>query len=141
VLAALQQADIAIGKNDLATAASALDWARQHAGLDSLKALVDLRSARVKLAQGDAEAAIKLVDALPKDDYASLAGELRGDALLKLGRADEARKAYQDALAQVTDAAAQGRGVLQMKLDDLGGPAPVANDVAPTAPTAEKPAS
>ena len=141
VLAALQQADIAIGKNDLATAASALDWARQHAGLDSLKALVDLRSARVKLAQGDAEAAIKLVDALPKDDYAALAGELRGDALLKLGRADEARKAYQDALAQVTDAAAQGRGVLQMKLDDLGGPAPVANVVAPAAPTAEKPAS
>jgi predicted negative regulator of RcsB-dependent stress response len=141
VLAALQQADIAIGKNDLATAASALDWARQHAGLDSLKSLVDLRSARVKLAQGDAEGAIKVVDALPKDSYAALAGEVRGDALVKLGRADEARKAYQDALAQVADAAAQDRSVLQMKLDDLGGPTPVANAVAPAASTAEKPAS
>jgi predicted negative regulator of RcsB-dependent stress response len=141
VLAALQQADIAIGKNDLAGAASALDWARQRAGLDSLKSLVDLRSARVRLAQGDADAAIRLVDALPKGDYAALAGELRGDALLKLGRADEARKAYQDALSQVADAAAQNRGVLQMKLDDLGGPAPVANVVVPAASTAEKPAS
>jgi len=141
VLAALQQADIAIGKNDLATAASALDWARQNAGLDSLKALVDLRSARVKLAQGDADAALKLIDALPKGDYAALAGELRGDALLKLGRTDEARTAYQEALSQVSDAAAQGRGVLQMKLDDLGGPAAAASVAVPPAPSAEKPAS
>jgi predicted negative regulator of RcsB-dependent stress response len=141
VLAALQQADIAIGKNDLSTAATTLDWARAHAGLDSLEALVALRSARVKLAQGDADAAIKLVDALPNGDYAALAGEVRGDALLKLGRADEARKAYQDALSQVADGAAQGRNVLQMKLDDLGGAATAAGVVVPAAPTAEKPAS
>jgi len=141
VLAALQQADIAIGKNDLATAASALDWARQNAGLSSLESLVALRSARVKLAQGDADAAIKLIDALPKDDYAALAGELRGDALLKLGRADDARKAYQQALSQVSDAAAQGRSVLQMKLDDLGGAPQAAAVAAPVAAAAEKPAS
>jgi predicted negative regulator of RcsB-dependent stress response len=141
VLAALQQADIAISKNDLSTAATSLDWARQHAGLDSLKSLVDLRIARVKLAQGDADAAIKLVDALPKGDYAAIAGELRGDALLKLGRAEDARKAYQEALSQVADAASQGRGVLQMKLDDLGGAPAAASVVVPAAPTAEKPAS
>jgi len=131
VLAALQQADIAITKNDLATAQQALEFARQNAAIDSLANLVSLRIARVKLAQGDADGAIKLVDALPAGEYGALAGELRGDALLKLGRTDEARTAYQQALAKFSDRAPQGRNVLQMKLEDLGG----------TAPATETPAS
>ena len=135
VLAALQQADIAIGKNDLATASTALEWAKQNAGIDSLGNLVALRVARVKLAQGDADGALKLVDALPKGDYAALAGELRGDALLKLGRTDDARTAYQNALSQGADGAPRPNSVLQMKLDDLGGAAQ------PATPNAEKPAS
>jgi predicted negative regulator of RcsB-dependent stress response len=138
VLAALQQAEIAVGKNDLASASTALDWAREHAGVASLQSLIALRTARVKLAQGDADGALKLIDALPKDDYAALTGELRGDALLKLGRTDDARKAYQETLAQM-DGAAQGRDILQMKLDDLGGATPTAAAVT-VAPVTEKPA-
>lgn len=134
-LAALREAEQAAGRNDLASAASELDWAKQHVPDGALSALVALRSARVKLAQGDAEAAIKLVDGLPKESYAASAGELRGDALLKLGRTDEARRAYEGALAGL-DSQAPARGLLQMKLDDVGGataaPAPVA------APQAEK---
>lgn len=136
VLAALQQADIAISKNDLATAATALDWAQRNAGIDGLRNLVALRIARVKLAQGDADGAIKLIDTLPKGEFESIAGELRGDALLKLGRNDDARSAYQDALSKIADRAPQGRSVLQMKLDDLGG----ANQPAST-PAAGKPAT
>jgi predicted negative regulator of RcsB-dependent stress response len=138
VLAALQQAEIAVGKNDLAGAASTLDWAREHANDDSLAALIALRSARVKLAQGDADAALKLVEALPKDSYASSAAELRGDAYLKLGRADDARKAYAEALANPADMMMGQDSVLKMKLDDLGGntPAPAAVVV----PATEKPA-
>ena len=135
VLAALQQAHIAISKNDLATALPALEWARQNAGNESLQNLVALRVARVKLAEGDADAAIKLVDALPAGTFETLAGGLRGDALLKLGRTEEARTAYQQALAKAGDQAPQGHSVLQMKLDDLGGAA-----AAPST-TAEKPAS
>lgn len=130
VLAALQQAEIAVGKNDLAGAATQLAWARDHAKTTSLQALIDLRSGRVKLAQGDAEGALKLADALPKDQYAVLGGELRGDALAKLGRADEARKAYEAVLA-AGDTQMVDRNTLQMKLDDLGA----------TAPVAEKPAA
>jgi predicted negative regulator of RcsB-dependent stress response len=141
VLAALQQAEIAVGKNDLAGAASALDWAHQQTSDVSLKSLIGLRSARVKLAQGDADGALKLVEALPKENYATLAGELRGDALLKLGRTDDARKAYQEALAQQQDGPAPGRDVLQMKLDDLGGAAPAAAAASVAAPVTEKPAS
>jgi predicted negative regulator of RcsB-dependent stress response len=118
VFAAMTQADAAARKNDLAGAASALEWAQQHAGATSLKSLATLRLARVKLAQGDADAAIKLADGVPKDDYAALAGELRGDALAKLGHADAARTAYQDALSHL-DPQAPNRNFVQMKLDDL----------------------
>lgn len=118
VFAAMTQADAAARKNDLAGATAALDWAQQHAGAASLKSLATLRLARVKLAQGDADAALKLVDGVSKDDYAALAGELRGDALAKLGRPDAARAAYQDALSHL-DAQAGNRNFVQMKLDDL----------------------
>lgn len=122
VLAALQQAEIAAAKNDLASAAQHLDWARGHVKLPSLRQLVDLRIGRVKLASGDAEGALKLAEGSAADDYAALAGELRGDALVKLGRIEEARKAYAAVLASD---GSQGfdRTTVQMKLDDLGGSA------------------
>ena len=139
VFAALHEADAAAGKNDLAAAATALEWAREHAGDASLQSLASLRSARVKLAQGDADAAIKLLDGLPKDDFAAIAGEIRGDALVKLGRADDARAAYQDALTHI-DAQTPTRNLLQMKLDDLATAASMkALEPSPTsAPVGEK---
>ena len=123
VLAALQIANLAVGKNDLDGAAAQLDWARQHAKTTSLQALIDLRIGRVKLAKGDAEGALKLAEGVPAGNYDALAGELRGDALAKLGRADDARKAYESALA-AGDTQAIDRNTLQMKLDDLGAAAP-----------------
>jgi predicted negative regulator of RcsB-dependent stress response len=124
VLGAMYQADIATRKADLPGAASALEWAQANAGADALKTLATVRLARVKLAQGDADAAVKLVDGVGKDQYAALTGELRGDALVKLGHVDAARTAYQEALSHL-DAQAPSRNFLQMKLDDLGaGPAP-----------------
>lgn len=136
-LAALRAAEDAARKNDLATATTELDWARQHVPDGALAALVTLRSARVKLAQGEAEAAIKLVDGLPKESYVASAGELRGDALLKLGRPDEARRAYEGALATL-DPQAPARALLQMKLDDVGGAAAAPVPAPSAAPEAEK---
>jgi predicted negative regulator of RcsB-dependent stress response len=132
VFAAMTQADLATKKNDLAGAVTALEWAQQQAGDVSLKSLASLRLAKVKLAQGDADAALKLIDALPKDDYAALAGEIRGDALAKQGHADAARTAYQDAISHL-DPQATNRSFLQMKLDDLAAAAAPA-----PAPTTEK---
>ncbi|MEO5622584.1 MAG: tetratricopeptide repeat protein [Dokdonella sp.] len=123
VFAAMHQADAAVARNDLAAAASALEWAVPHAGVAGLKSLVSLRLARVKLAQGDADGAIKLLDALPKDVYAALASEIRGDAQVKLGHADAARSAYEEAIAHL-DPQAPSRSFVQMKLDDLAAAAP-----------------
>lgn len=118
VFAALQQADLAVAAGKPADAEMPLKWAQAHAGDDSLKALAQLRLARVKLAAGQADAAIKTLDAMPKGSFAGQADELRGDALLALKRRDEARKAYQDALAAY-DEGAPPRQLVQLKLDNL----------------------
>ncbi|HXP02159.1 MAG TPA: tetratricopeptide repeat protein [Luteibacter sp.] len=95
-----------------------LDWAKAHAKDETLKTLVDLRVAQLKYAQGKPQEAIAALDAMKTTSFVALAQELRGDALVKLGRPDDARKAYQAAIAAMGDSAPQ-RGVVQTKLDDL----------------------
>lgn len=119
VLAALGQAARAVVKGDLKAAAADLDWARSNVKLPALKHLVNLRLAQVRLAEGDAAAALGLLESIDKAEYVGQAAELRGDALVKLDRDEEARAAYRDALAKL-DPQAPNRSFVQMKLDDLG---------------------
>jgi predicted negative regulator of RcsB-dependent stress response len=100
-------------------ALDSLSWAEQHAPSPELKALVDVRIARVQLAQGHAQDALNALDRLPSDSYGVAGQELRGDALVKLGRRDDALKAYQAALKAMGSQAQQGGNELQMKIDDL----------------------
>src|SRR6185437_9101182 len=100
-----------VGKDDLKQAAQNLQWSVVHSRQPALQALFSLRLARVLLADGK----------VPSGDYAAMAAELRGDAQLKLGKADAARIDYQDALAKL-DKDAPGRSAVQMKLDNLTQP-------------------
>jgi predicted negative regulator of RcsB-dependent stress response len=118
VFAAMREADIATEKGDLETAYASLDWAWQHAGIEALKATVAINLARVQLARGKAQEALDLIDKLPKDAFDS-AAELRGDALVALGRKDDARSAYAAALTKL-DPGAPNRSFIEMKLSDLG---------------------
>ena len=95
-----------------------LEWAEGHAGDPALKSLTQLRVAQVELARDNGAAALATLDLIPANSYQGLAQELRGDVLVKLGRSDDARKAYQSALSALSEEAPQ-RGALQMKLDDL----------------------
>jgi predicted negative regulator of RcsB-dependent stress response len=116
-----------VGKNDLKPAVQNLQWAVAHSDQQALKSLFTLRLARVLLAQGQAQQALTALGGIPAGDYAAPAAELRGDALLKLGKLDSARSAYQDALAKL-DADMPGRAALQMKLDNLSQPAAAPTD-------------
>lgn len=95
-----------------------LEWAESHAKAPALKSLTLLRIAQVELARDNGKEALATLDRIPADGYQGLVQELRGDVLVKLGRSDEARKAYQTALTALGQDAPQ-RGALQMKLDDL----------------------
>ncbi|MGN6480844.1 YfgM family protein [Luteibacter sp.] len=99
-------------------AAGDLDWAQAHAKDDTLKTLVGVRVAQLKAAQGKPQEALAALDALNGKGFSASTEELRGDVLVKLGRQDDARKAYQAAIAAMGDSAPQ-RGVVQTKLDDL----------------------
>ena len=119
-LGALQLAEVKFAANDLAAATAALEQVAKLSQEPALAAVADLRRARVAVAQGQGEAALKLAEPLAKDAYAGLAHEIRGDALKSLGRDDEARQAYQDALTAL-DTGAPNRRIVEMKLTDLGG--------------------
>ena len=120
VFAAMREADLAVLRADLDGAHASLDWAYQHAGMDALKALAGLRLARVELGQAKPQDALDLLGKLPASAYTAQIGELRGDALVALNRKDDARAAYNDALANL-DPNAPNRAFVQMKLNDLGG--------------------
>ncbi|MET0331723.1 MAG: tetratricopeptide repeat protein [Dyella sp.] len=110
------QRDVQAGQLDKAL--QSLNASLAQAKDDGLKSLVQLRLARVELASGKADAALATLAQLPPKHFEGMREELRGDALVKLGRVDDARKAYQVALQVVGEDAPQ-RGALQMKIDDL----------------------
>jgi len=119
-LGAAARANVAVSHGKLDDAHKALQWAVDHSPTAALHALYQLRLARVELAQDKAKDALALLDGVPPDAYRASTQELRGDALLKLGRNGDARSAYADALAALTATAPPGlRDVLQMKLDNL----------------------
>lgn len=118
VFAVSDRAKKQVEAKQLDKAEASLTWAESHAADPALKSLALLRMAQVEMARGNSNAALATLDRLPADSYKGLAQELRGDALVKLGRSDDARKAYQTALSTLAQEAPQ-RGALQMKLDDL----------------------
>ena len=118
VLAASDRAQRQVEANQLDKALASLQWARSHVDDNPLKPLIELRTAKVQLAANKAKDALATLDAVGTKGYEALRQELRGDALVKLGRADDARKAYQAALAAAGEDAPQ-RAALQLKLDDL----------------------
>ena len=144
VFAALNQSRDAVAKGDLAAAEEALQWARGvDPDLPALEELVIVRLAQIKLAQGQAQAVLDLLKDDTSAGFKGVVSELRGDALVVLGRIDDARAAYEDALAAL-DAGSPQRNFVEMKRDDLAAavataaPAPVApaGPAAPAAPQA-----
>lgn len=99
-------------------AQASLEWAESHTTEEPLKSLTLVRIARVELARDQAQASLATLDRVPPGSFQGMVQELRGDALVKLGRTDDARKAYQAAMSAMSEDAPQ-RGALQMKLDDL----------------------
>lgn len=87
---------------------------------ESVRALASLRLARLDWGAGDAEAALRQLEGSLPDAFRAEADTLRGDVLVSLGRLDEARKAYDAALAQAA-LLGQETGLIRIKRDDLGG--------------------
>lgn len=79
-----------------------------------------VRLASVLLEEKKYDEALKLLDQVKDDGFASMAADLRGDVLASQGRRDEARAAYQIAVEKAGDRSPM-KALSQAKLDAVGG--------------------
>jgi predicted negative regulator of RcsB-dependent stress response len=119
VMAALVQARSAVQQNQLEDALTHLRFALDQTDSSELQDIVRLRLARVHLALGEREEALRLLDGVEDSSpHAAAYAEVRGDVLLAMDKANEARQAYAKALAGLPPEAGN-RELVQMKLNDL----------------------
>ncbi|TVS19055.1 MAG: hypothetical protein EA417_01535 [Gammaproteobacteria bacterium] len=116
-LIAFDAARRAMDAGDHETARLALEQVLELRLPRQMEDLARIRLARVLLDDDDAEAALAHLDAIVDRGDLSLADELRGDALLVLGREVDALTAYDRALAT----AESPRPLLDIKRRDLSG--------------------
>ncbi|GJM09523.1 MAG: hypothetical protein DHS20C11_17990 [Lysobacteraceae bacterium] len=100
-------------------AIAAYQEAVRVAALPQLKSIAQLRLARLLLADGQAQEAINQVAELSDGAFAGAAKEVEGDALVAIGKTDEARLAYQSALDSLQSDYGL-RQMIDMKLKALG---------------------
>jgi predicted negative regulator of RcsB-dependent stress response len=133
-LGALELAEMHLKSQQVPEAESSLRFAAEQGGAASIKSIASLRLARVLLGRGEAQKALDALKGVTPDAYVSEVEQVRGDALLALGRLDEARKAYDAALALI-DVASSQRSSLEAKRDDVAaGAAPAPAPAAEIAP-------
>lgn len=114
-----------VREDDLDAAAELLEWTRSKADDPAMRQLARLRLARVRWAQGDADAALQLINSDDQGSFVAAFEELRGDILVAQDDREGAFDAYVRAFAQTPQ---EARELLQQKMDDL---ADVARDDAP----------
>lgn len=120
--AAMLIASLNIQGKDVKSAKAQLEWAIEHAKEAALRDVSRLRLAGLLLDEKDYEGALKQLNASHTDAYSPRFDDLKGDVYLAQGKTAEARAAYSAAYAKLKDNNPL-HGVVEMKLDSLGGPA------------------
>jgi len=115
-LTSLYLAAARVDNGRLGAAAELYQSVLDNRRLKSLWPVARLRLARVLEAQGEYEDALALIDGEAPDGFAAAWAETRGDLLFERGMVDEARAAWEDAVARRT-ADGMSANLLQIKLD------------------------
>ena len=121
-------------------------YAEKRAELEALLAsrpdrgithIAQVRLARVRLHQGDTDAALALLNVPDDSAFAGIYHDARGDVYMAREQREDARSEYE--LALLSEAGTVNREWVQMKLDDLGDTPMAALDVADEADSAGVP--
>jgi predicted negative regulator of RcsB-dependent stress response len=131
---ALLLAKLLFDNGDKAGATTQLEWVIEKSGEENLREIARYRLAEVQFDEKKYDDALRTLDAKHDEAYAGLWADLRGDILAAAGRRDDARAAYQTAVAKI-DPKTPYHVYVKVKLDALGGPVipPVAGAAAPGA--------
>lgn len=113
----LAVARIQVENKQLDQAAARLKQVLDSTGDVELALIARLRLARVQLAQGKADDALKTLDAAKPGAFAARYAEVRGDALLSKGDRDGALKAYRE--ARGSGASTLDTALLDLKIGEL----------------------
>jgi predicted negative regulator of RcsB-dependent stress response len=113
----LAAARVQAENQQLPEAAARLTHVLQTTSDHALALIARLRLARIQLAQGKPDEAIKTVDAVPAGAFSARFAELRGDALLAKGDRDGALKQYRNARATGSDTV--DAELLDLKINEL----------------------
>ncbi|WJV52796.1 YfgM family protein [Pectobacteriaceae bacterium CE90] len=116
-LASLELAHHFVEQKDFAKADQQLKQAQGQTKNDDLKALVNLRLARIQLQENQADEALKTLDMIKQTGWEALAADVRGDALASKGDNKGARDAYNKGMAANPPQALQS--LLRLKLNNL----------------------
>jgi len=120
-LAALMLARQAVNKGQMDVAEEKLTWIMKHGHNKELRQLARIRAARVLLAERKPEQGLELLQRVDDDTFTASAQEAMGDIYLALGKPDDARKAYNEAINALPGVEVM-QPLLQMKLDNLAVP-------------------
>jgi len=120
---------------DAAGAKAQLQWVIEKTDEDNLREIARYRLAEVQFDEKQYDDALRTLDTRHDAAFAGVYADLRGDVLAAAGRRDEARTAYQTAVAKL-DAKSPYRAYVQVKLDALGGATAAAATGAPASAAA-----
>ena len=123
-MAGLLAAKFAYDSNDVKTAKSQLGWVQEHGKSLAFKAMAKLRLAAILLDEKAYDAALAQLNGEFPPEYVGAVADGKGDILVAQNKLDEARAAYALALEKNTGNS-PAAGLIQLKLDALGGPKPV----------------
>jgi len=138
--AALHLASLAVSQDQLPEAETQLRWVLSKADKGGDVAQVtELRLARVLAASGKADQAQEILQRAESGVYSASYAVAKGDVLLQLGREDEAREAYTQAMSMLGPEARQlNLATLNQKLQSLN-PIPARNNAADMVKDATEP--
>jgi predicted negative regulator of RcsB-dependent stress response len=94
-------------------------WVVEHSGEEGLQHVARLKLAAMMLDEKKYDDALKQLDTPHPAAFDSVYADLKGDVLSAMGKSDDARTAYKQAMEKA-DAQAAQRNLIQLKLDGLG---------------------
>lgn len=119
--AAMTLAGLNARDKDLKSAKAQLEWTIEHSREAALRDVSRLRLAGILLDEKQYDAALAQLNAKHGETYGPRFDDLKGDVYLVQGKKEEARAAYSAAYARLKETNPL-RGMVEMKLDSLGGP-------------------